>query len=361
MAGITQPPQGIGEAVGIAREATYGVAVAPDIWWRPISNTVRRKDPWVPLTGPTGSAVDMTTTRAVRYTPDISGQLMVEAEYDDIGHLIMYALGNYTTESVDTGYYTHAVNLSATIPATTPQSFTLARVTELEQFQFAGCVIDAIEFSGRRDSLVTVTCDIVGQTGGAADVADAIGTLSAAPFIEFHDSVFRADFGSTDQTLVAGDDQNAGAEALDWTVRFENNFRFQPAAGVRDASGDPLRAIRQPTWGQYRAATMRVSRDYFDDNFFDVYHQSTLASAYSSFAIVCTSNEIAANSNPYELTFPFSAGIVIDGMNEYPGGPDVLGESITIKAGFDGTAAPAGVVLKNATGVSYNDGSTAIT
>lgn len=356
----TMPPQGIGEAFGLSQETTYGIAVDPAVFWRPVSNTLRRKDPWSPLTGPTGSAVGMTTTRAERFQPDVSGTVVVEADYDYIGWMINFGVAASTVAGpIETTAYTHTSTMAATIPASTNPSFTGVRITELDvggnqSFQYTGCMIDNLEISGAGDRLVTVSADIIAQSGGSGAVADTIGTLSTSPFIEFSDTVLRAAFSTTGASLTSSHDQKSGAEALDWTVRLENGLLSQMAAGTRTAAGAPLRGIRQPRYGGYRRATMTVSRDYFDNNFLAQYHHATRASTFGTFGINSISNELAgATTQPYTMNIVFSAGHIVDGLNEYGGGPDVLGETIQIVAGYDGVNAPVQFVLINQRSANY--------
>jgi hypothetical protein len=44
-----------------------------------------------------------------------------------------------------------------------------------------------------------------------------------------------------------------------------------------------------------------------------------------------------------------AAGFVQEDVNEYPGGPDILPERVTIKAGYDGSTAPVVIALVNGT------------
>jgi hypothetical protein len=344
---ITTPPMGIGEAFGIGLETTFGTLRAPNIWWRPISNTLMRRDPVLPLSGPTGSVVDLTTTRGFRGLPDISGTVVVEAEYDDIGFILANAIATPTfgndTPVPDT--FTHTFTMAAGVPTSTPVSFSAARATDSSDFdtQFTGCMINAIEISGASGRIVTVSMDIVGQQGGAAHTDDTIGTLSTAPFIEFHDSVIRADLTATGQTLNSGDDENAGAEAVDWVWRLDNNYRRAQAAG------NGVRGDREYTFAGYRTSTITFNRDFWDDNYFDEYHDSTLANTFGTIAVYCESDEFVTGSTPYSLNIQFNAGQVTGHDQPYNGGPDILNENVVVKAGYNGSDAPLVVALVNGT------------
>jgi hypothetical protein len=349
---INTPPMGIGEAFGIAFETTFGVAVAPTIWWQPVSNTLKRVDPVLQLSGPSGVSVAKTTTRGFRAKPDISGTVVVEAEYDDIGHILKNTLGAPATSGpTETVVYGHVYNLLPAIPATMPPSMTCARITGLEQYQFQGCMVNSLEISGADGRIVNVSMDIIGSTGGSIAVADTIGTLSADPFIEFYDSIFRVDFSATGTSLTSTYDQKDGANATDWTLRIDNNLRRQQATGPYPAAVTNIRGDRPYIYSGYRSATMTVSRDFFDDNFFDLYNATTLAGTFGTFGITCVSSEIitGASTLTYSLAMKFQAGQIVGDPQEYNGGPDILGERIVIEAGYDGTNSPVVVNLQNRT------------
>lgn len=352
---VTRPPMGIGEGFGISLEATYGTAAAtaPESWWRPISNTLKRTDPGLPLSGPTGYSVPTTSSgRIFRGTPDISGTVVLEAEYDFIGLLLQNAVGvpSYAVDTPVASSYTHTFSLAATHPSTMPLSFTAARVIEdggdggNNSVRFTGVMINRMSISGAGGRIVTVSCDMIAQGGASSVQDDTIGSVSGAPFIEFHDSVFRADFGGAGQTLNSSDDQTAGAEAIDWTWEIDNALRIQQAAG----SG--VREIRPPVYSGYRMSTLTVNRDFFDDNFFDLYHASSPLNTFGTFGVYCSSDEFITGSTPYALEIILHAGrITSPSPPGYDGGPEIVGENVVIEAGYDGTNAPVEINLVNGT------------
>lgn len=344
----TSPPYGAGDFFGMVSEnpTEFGTAVDPAVFWRPISNSLKRKDPWRPLSGPTGFAWPMSTLRAFRGKPDISGTVVLEADYDFVGWLLKHTLGTVVGAATDTTALTHSFVMGPSIPTTTATSFTCARGTEFgDDLQYSGCVIEALEFSGAQDRLVTVSADIIAAKGGTVGVPETIGTLSTEPWIEYDDSVFRADFGATGAALDDGDDQTGRAAVTDWTVRIENNYRREQATGDSTAL---YRGDREYIHAGHRRAILTLSRDYVDDNFFDVYHDSTLADTFATYAIHLLSDEIAGSTTTaYSLDLLFNAGHIVDGMNEYPGGPEALNETITIEAGYNGSDDPFAATLVN--------------
>jgi hypothetical protein len=345
---ITTPPMGIGEAFGFGFETTFGTAAAQNVWWRPISNTLRRSDPVRPLSGPSGGMMDTTTTRGFRGKPDISGTVVVEADYNYIGYLLSNAIATPTFSDDDpvVDAFTHTFTLAAGITGTTPASFSAARVTDTSNLdsEFTGCMINAIEISAAQDRIVTVSLDIIAQGGAAAHTTESIGTLSADPFIEFHDTYVRADRASTGQTLDSGDNLDGTSAVPDWTWRLDNNYRRQQAAG------DGVRGDREYTFSGYRTSTLTLSRDFADGNYFDKYHESLLVSTFGTFGVYCQSDEFtdgAGGATPFSLAITFSAGQVQEAVQPYPGGPDILNENIVIKAGYNGSDAPVVATLIN--------------
>jgi hypothetical protein len=359
---IGAPAMGYEESIGIAKESSYGTANAtPSFWMRPISCTLKQVDVPVPLRGPTGVGVDTlynaTIPRHYRAHKMVAGNLLFEAEYDDIGWFLMSAFeqGAFTLNTNINGGASAGTNLHAfeviadTVAQNTPPSLTITRINGMEDLRYTGCMVDNLEIAGRPDQLVTVSLDIIGQAGGDLENADAdTEGYSAAPFMEFHDSDFRyhATVGTAYTALTS---QTGGTAALDWLFRLENRLRAVPATGLTE------RTIREPIYSGYRQATLRVTRDFFDDNFFEHMFPPTQptganeALSYAAASVHLESDE-AAGAHFYGLDIYSPCWLVMGEPTEYSGGAGIIPESILLKAAAQtASTAPCTVRLANTT------------
>lgn len=352
---IGSPGMGYEEIAGFAVETTYGTAPAFSStvahWVRPINFSLKQTDTPLALPGPSGSNVpwryDATIPRHYRGVKSVAGNVTVEGEYDDIGRYLMNALAEPVSQAdtPEASTYTHTFSLPVDAAAAdTPQSLTVARLNGVEDYQYTGCVIDVLEIRGNADRIVEVSMDIIGQAGGDAesDDADTEG-YSAAPFIEFHDSDWRYS-GTVSTASGSLTSQTGGAAAVQWSLRVQNNWRAIPATGVG------ARTIREPIFQGERRIMLTVTRDFWDDTFFDHEFPSTEPGAYAACAIKMTSDEnITGSTTKYDLDLYIPHGLIMGPPTEYGGGADILPEVINIEAGTDGSEAPLIATLINGT------------
>lgn len=349
---ISPPAMGLQESFGIARESSYGSAVDPTIWFKPSTNTLTRTDPHLPMAGPTGAMVQhryhATRPRKFQGTPTIGGTVAVEAEFDDIGHLFSNAIAtpSFDDDAPVAGAHTHVWAVTAAKPAATPISLSAGCLTGLEDLRYAGVMINNLELRGSPGQIVVCSMDLIGQSGGDAEVPDDdTEGYSTAPWMEFHHSQVR--YHATPATATGSLATLAsGSEAADWTCRLENNYRQAQAAG------NGIRGIREPVWDGYRMASVSFNRDLFDDEFFDEYHAAGVATAFSTIEVRLQTTElIGATATPYELRW-YMPYALLDRESTYGGGAGIRPERVTFMAGTDGSAAPLTVTLINGTGTT---------
>jgi len=329
---VSPPAYGYEEVFGIAKETTFGTGVNPDVWWRPVSNSLRTKDGPLPLAQASGVTVPFYyaagTLRGFRGMPDVSGTVVVEAEYDDIGHIFNNAVGTATTTD-NTGTnngYEHLFEV-AYQAGNMPSSWTIARINGAgDAYRFVGCMVNTLEISSAENRIVTVSMDIVGQAGSQA--ADAIGTLSAAQFIEMHHSYCRRENAVGTQP-DSDDNLDDGNDCADWTFRLENNLRVQQAAGYG------VRGTRPLIYSGHRRATLTFNKDWFDDTFYDVINNTTIGSTVDSISVYCDSGtDIDVGGQNYDLEIWLPAAVLVERDDSYGGGGDVIPETVTYEAGF---------------------------
>jgi hypothetical protein len=350
------PSYGYERAFGLGWETvSYGAAVEPDVWFRPTSISLVRKDPALEHSGPTGSQVaylyDATLPRHWRGLPDCSGTVVCEAEYTDIGYILSNAFGTGATTTNDSpvaGTDTHVFTYPAATPASMPSSFTLAVINGIEEHRFVGCHINTLEISGAQDRLVQWSADFICQDGGDTDVADTIGTLSSDPWIEYSD----ADLLYNATVAGAPATEDSGKEAIEWTFRLENNLL------ARGGTGQGGRYIREPIYSGLRRATFTFTRDYQDNQWFNkmmsASEAATPGNAYCALQIKMTSIEYITGTTPWSLELDAPAVLILDAPVEYGGGTDVEPETITGVVAYDGSNAPCTATLVNDTnGAAY--------
>jgi hypothetical protein len=354
---------GFEEVVGFGLETTWNSFLAMQHFARPIRNTLKQIDAPQKMPGPSGSnfpfRYSATLPRQYRSTKQIRGNITVEGEYDDIGRYLMNALAEPTStaDSPVASAYTHvfAVPVS-TAAANTPKSLSIARLNGVEDWRFLGCFVDVLEIRGIADRIQEVSMDIIGTSGGDAEVDDAdTEGYSAAPFMEFHDADFRyhATAGTATGSLAS---QTGGAALLGWTLRVQNNWRAVPAVGTGS------RIIREPIYQGERMITLTLQRDAWDDEFFDKEFPAAEPGAYGAFEMKLTSDEFITGSTPYDLALYCPYGVVMGTPTEYGGGADILPETVTIELGTNGTASPLTATLingtTNASGAAYGGSQT---
>lgn len=343
------PAYGYEEAFGIAPEVTFGTPVSPSVWWRPVSCTLRANDPLIPLAQATGSSVQVrysaTQPNTFRSMQDVSGTVVLEAEYDDIGYLLNNAIAQEETPVDNTGAdngYEHTWEVDK-VPSEMPQSFTAARLTGITgcHYRLKGCMINNLELSVAQGRIATVSMDIIGQTGDTD--ADTIGTLSAAPFIEYHHSYVRREDTVSSQP-TADDDLDDEDAVTDWVFRVENNLRVQQAAGYG------ARGCRPMIYSAYRRFTLTFSKDFYDSTFYTVHSSSTMPGTFDAVSVYCDSGvDIDVGGQNYDLEIYFPAASLMERNDEYGGGGEVIPESITYEAAVDGSDDICQVIINNNT------------
>lgn len=352
---VTLPVMGHVEYFGIAFEATYGTAVQPNIFFRPASNTLRALPVTESLAGPGGMfgrfkyETDPAIPRHLRLPSDRSGQVVLELDYDDVGHILTNLIKQPTVAAFQGTGFQHIWNLApsaAPIPTLGPPSMTCTRNTGLQNkdYRIGGCMINKAVFRGQAGQLVTVALDIVGATGGepAAAIganynAPAVGTLSLDPFIEF----FHSDVSvSTD--LAAGNMfsySGSGADVSDWTLTYDNQYDISPSAG-----GGNL-GIRQPTWQSAPLITMEWTHRWTPTNAghpfleFDFMHPTSELNRYHFVRIGMThpTQDVGAGPVNKTLRFDFPAGIFLGDPPVYDGGSGFITQTCRVEAAGGGS------------------------
>ena len=345
--GTTVPVMGHDEAFGLAVENTaYGTPATPDVWFRPVSNTYKAMPRVGPLQGPSGKMVPLRyiSATAVRHftdVPDRSGTVVLECEYDDIGWILANVFGNPNTVDGTVNSATHTFTLPDATPSAMPGSLTTARVTGLEQHQLAGGMINTWTLRGQSGQYITQSCDFIGSVGGQAHVADVVGTLSSAPWMEFYHSKISISSDLDVGNLV---DLDGGEDVSEWTLTMNNNLLVEEAAGAATWG------IRPPVWNDFRTCELAFSHRWVSDTVFDLIHPATESARYRYVRLTIDSGvATGGDAGDWSMTVDFPAGVFLGDVTDYAGGGSALVENVRIQAGSISTTAPVTITLINNT------------
>jgi len=164
--------KGIGLALGLAVETTYGTAVTP------ATN-------WIPLTSVSGPGVTKnyvenpllsdqpTREQPVNVRSEWAQTVTTNLSYQGLGLLWYYATG-VTPVTTGAGPYTHVYELSTTLP--TSLTAETKRGTAANADVAEGVKVDRLRISGSVDQYITISADLIGETSNAA----AVGTPAYA-------------------------------------------------------------------------------------------------------------------------------------------------------------------------------------
>lgn len=358
MAGAVLPGYGFEEAVGFAKESSWANSTAPTDWVRPIRCTIIPKDPLLKIDGVSGTVVPLvwqsaSKIRGYRGFVDVSGQLVVEADYDDLGHWLLATAAFFltTNNSPVSGAHAHTWALLPTVPTNNRQSYTIQRqggtvwdAGSNVALRMPGCVCDSLEIAAAGGKIVSVTMMWYGRGDFTLTTAGTV-VLNTSPWVEFHDTVVRWET-AVGGTISAADDQTGENAAIDWKLTIPMNLRTD-----LQATGVAGRWRREPIPQGYIPPRFSFSRDFFNERFYSKRFpgETSPGNAASMWEVFCESDEFITGSTPFSLKATMPCGFIMSGLPEFGGGPDVLPETIEVEAGYDGSSSPLTIVLTNGT------------
>ena len=152
-------------AVGIGVESTWGTAVARTVWFRLVSESMKRsvkKERRGHLYEATGSG---NIKNHFISSDEAGGSFEILCGYEGLGLLLNHALWKTptTVDNMD-GTYTHTYKLNAT-PPTGGLTIEIIRGTGTAEV-FEGCRISKITLKIEAAGLMRVTCDVIAETSG---------------------------------------------------------------------------------------------------------------------------------------------------------------------------------------------------
>lgn len=345
MAATVIPAMGHDEKIAIGAESTFNSAATPNAWYRPVSFTMTDKPQISPMGGPTGVMVpykyDASLPRHFADVPDRSGQLVVECDYDYVGHLLAAAIFSSTDVDSGTDYCAHTFTIPSTTPTYMMDSLTVQRRSTIDDWEWTGVVCNQLTLRGQPGQYITATLDLV---GAASDLTGATfetpEVLSAEPWMEFYHSDIGVDAALSAPT---GPDffASTGAALEEWTLTINNNLDISQVAGGGSAS------IRAPTFANYREISLEWTHRWDSTyDFTSAIAPSAETGRYRYVQLKLDDGVSIGGGQNSNISVSFPQGIFVGDMNVYEGGGGFLRQHCRVVAA-GGSANPVTVILIN--------------
>jgi hypothetical protein len=205
---------GYNTALGIAKETTYGTAVAPVVYMpfkthnmaitnKLINNMAVRKSKGMAAPG--------------IGTVDIAGSIDTYVDADSIGWLLGGSMGTDTV-TASGAYYAHTMKLGGPL-----NSFTIScDDSQGSVSQYTGCKVNQLDISVKPGDFLDVKFAVMGQTDVVLANSSLSPTFSTKPFFEY------AHLGSAagGSSVLAGVTLNV----VDFTISLKNNLKAHNAS-----------------------------------------------------------------------------------------------------------------------------------
>lgn len=149
--------------LGIGRESSRGVPVAPTYWVPRVDMSFDDKVMVARSDAGVGSLAD--SEEAFVTTKFGSGEITGEIRSDSFGLFLYSLLGSLSTTGPTDSAYTHSFTLSDSIQH---QSLTLTVVDPNQTDQYRNCVVDSIEINSELDQVVKFRISFMGMTSKGA-------------------------------------------------------------------------------------------------------------------------------------------------------------------------------------------------
>lgn len=350
MAPTLIPAMGHDEKVALVAESSYGGGGTPVAWYRPAQMTMGDNPQISPLQGPTGVMVpylyNASLPRHFADVPDRSGQLVVECDYDYIGHLLAAAV--FSATSVDEGtaaYSTHTFTIPSTTPGNMMDSLFLQRRSTIDDWEWTGVMVNQLVLRGQPGQYVTATLDLVASGSDlTTSTFETPEVLATQPWIEFFHSDIGVDAGIVEPT---GSDflSGTGADVEEWTLTINNNLDISQVAG-----GGTF-GIRAPTFSDYRTVTLEWTHRWDATYDFTGYMNPSSETGRYKWVQLLIDDGVDLGGTPSSnsvLKVDIPRAVFLGDMPVYDGGGGFLRQSCRVQAGGGG-AAPLTITLVNDT------------
>lgn len=311
---------GMGTAIGIGAESTWGTAVARTAWVRAVSAGLMVTPRKTPRPDLYGSSVG-TRIKHLIEASDCGGDIEWIGGYEGQGLLLKHALwGTPSTTGPVSGIYTHTYPLGASVPdgltievvrGTDSTGTNVSRIYE-------GCLIDEWEASVQAGGYLRCRASIIGETGASDATA---GTVS---FTSNEIDLAHAQAGAFTWNSVA----NTGiVRSLTW--------RLRNSLARRNNLGSTLTAKPQPS--DFRAVEVEVDMEQADAAMLDALTADTEAAGSIAFS--------GTGSRTWTLNLH---GAYVDSVSDEISAPGILRQKVKLIGQFtSGSSFGMSVVVAN--------------
>ena len=267
---------GFNTALGIAKESTYGTAVAPATYVpfedhnltvknKLIQNMAVRKSAGQPKPG--------------IGTVEASGSITTYVDADTIGPILGAALG--ADAVTGSSSYTHTMKLAFPL-----NSYTFsADDGQGSVSQYVGCKVNQMDISCKPDDFLKIKIDVLGQTDSVLSATSLSPTFSTKDFFEY------AHLDSLNGGLGASTLNGAAVNIVDFSIQLKNNLKAHYAS----------------TGGRFVVGMDEMNRDVTGS--FTINYDSALADSVNLLLWGAATGPVAGLLSHVPLVFTFTQSV----------------------------------------------------
>lgn len=294
--------QGIGGAVGIGEESTWGTAVARSVWRPLITGSLARQITYTPRPNLQDSTGAPFKKNHFKESDNVAGSLELEATYENLGVIFYHLLG--AKASTGSGPYTHTYTTAAALPTGLTLEFIRsgANFGDLSEV-FEGCKINEATFSISAGGVMTVSLDIIGETSAARGNGGTPTFNTATPVLHHQASTLTWNSGTYNLT--------------DMSITYNNALTRRLLLGSANTA--------QPLRNDFCSCTMSVTLEV-NDQFVVDYKADTEA---NDLAITFTGT--GNNSLEFDVYQAY-----ITNVSDPVSGPGIVTQTVDFEAQFTG-------------------------
>ena len=147
--------------IGVGKESSRGTAVTPTAWI-PATDTPYVKETKDYVSDDAGYGIITGESDAVITKEYSQGEIKANVQDQSIGYFLLAALGSVVSTVKETTAYQHVFSL---LNSNSHPSLTLEVKNDLEQFQFALCMLKELKLSGAVGKFLEMTASFTGKKG----------------------------------------------------------------------------------------------------------------------------------------------------------------------------------------------------
>jgi hypothetical protein len=322
---------GLSSQLGIGKETTWGTAVTPTTFLPYLSEGIQYVPAYIRSPALAAGVVSLLDGLHVQTTHAITGPINLDVVRSGMGKLFNLLHGNTVSPSTPGGatnarLQTH--NIGTTTPYGKGATVQVSRPDvggTVRAFTFSGCKCSSVTFTVSRSGVLTSTWNLVGKdetTATALASASYASSPGTKPFNFVQGSV------EFDDTLVTDVITDASI-----TVSI-------PMAADRYSIGSSV--VAEPITNDLVSVTATLGLEFSSLT----QHTAFTAATRRKFELNFNTADFIEGSTPYSLYFVMPSTVTTD-ASPVVSGPDLVQQSVTLEATYDGTNAPLQILYEN--------------